>query len=334
MGRYQYEEGFILENPKGLVIIPCYISPKPDPTIDYLLANEFLEDKSKLAGLNSPGDTLFCPSTSLGVSLLLVLLSEGQNDLLNDYFFQLGEEIKKINIKDVTFGLLGVNEFGFDETKARILQEKWIKGFMDENPEFDFTFLVPDDEHRPQQGQHLGDGPLSGDEIDDTPVPKSLDHHTVTLALNSIHSYREYLESYIQARYRAREFIRQKEDLSLGSLKDLGYALSYYLTPSTPNKPYPMSKWAKHQKGKDGKLYCPKPSRQLLKFIIILLDMSYDEAVACLNFFGYGLAYFDKEDVAYKYMLTHWPKPIDPLKADKTLTKRFGKKAAIIVKDK
>lgn len=332
MGRYQYKEGFILENPEGLLIIPKFISAKPDPTISYLLNNQFIDGESSFACLQSPGDISFCPLPF--VSLLFISITEGQNDLLNDYFSEVGKHIKELNIKDVHFGLLGISEFGYDEPKARILQEKWINNFLEENPEYNITFVIPDDEHRPQRGKHLGDEPLNDDEIDDTPVPKSLDHHTVTLALNSIHSYRDYLESYILARNRHTEIIRHEEDISVNSIKELGYLLGYYLTPSTPNKPYPMSKWSKPQKGKDGSQYCPKPSKQLLKLIIILLDMSYDEAIACFNFFGYGLARFDKEDIAYEYMLKKWPKPIDPLKADKTLTKRFGTKAAIIIKEK
>ena len=44
--------------------------------------------------------------------------------------------------------------------------------------------------------------------------------------------------------------------------------------------------------------------------MILLLDMNCEEAVACLHFFGYGLARFDREDVAFTYMLKNnldWP---------------------------
>lgn len=72
-----------------------------------------------------------------------------------------------------------------------------------------------------------------------------------------------------------------------------------------------FSRWANPTRDKKtGRLYYPVPSKQKLKLMILLLDMNYEEAVACLHFFGYGLARFDREDVAFTYMLKNnldWP---------------------------
>lgn len=72
-----------------------------------------------------------------------------------------------------------------------------------------------------------------------------------------------------------------------------------------------FSRWANPTRDKKtGRLYYPVPSKQKLKLMILLLDMNCEEAVACLHFFGYGLARFDREDVAFTYMLKNnldWP---------------------------
>jgi hypothetical protein len=330
MGSFKRSEGFILNASKGLVIFPVYISSKSDPTVAGFIENFFPDKKEEILCHHDAGDTLVFPFGK-EETFLVYYLPEGQETILPVVYNDVAKEILNSKAKDVSIALFGSSEYGYDETKNIFEQEKWLKHLVATNPTLNIHFVVTDDDHRPQQGKHMSDGPVSAEEetVDERAIPKDLTHHLVTIDLDRLHSYREYFAAYIDGRSTSKEFIRSTTDQGILDTRDLGYSLAYYLQPNSM-KPYPMAKWGKPQKGKDGKIYAPKPSKQLLKFIIILLDMSYDEAVSCLSFFGYGLAQFDKEDMAFKFMLKNWPKPIDPIRADKALVKRFGRKASII----
>ncbi len=334
MGKYDRYDGNILEAKKGLVIIPAYLGNGSDPILNSFAKDFFQEKKNEILGPHEIGDVAVY-YFSEDVTYLLYYLSNDVKDSMTAVYSDIENELDSFSFKKITIGLLGISEFGFDEVKNIYSQEKWIKSLMEKHPDLSVDFVITDEDHRPQAGEHLGDGPIAPDEEPDySDVPKDLSHHTVQMDLNALHSYRDYFEYYIEHRAMAGEYIRSNDNNFNGilNLRDLGYALNDYLNPSQKS-PYPMAKWAGEQKNKTGGFYAPKPSKQFLKLIIILLDMSLDEAVHCFNFFGYGLAQYDREDKAFRYMLENWPTPIDPIKANRTLIKRFGKKASIINKE-
>lgn len=336
MSNYSRTTGNILEiGEKGLVIIPVYIGTTDNPIVNNLINDGYLS-QAAIAELRKEQDVCNAYQTEYNKDryYLFYFLHKDYQAHLDTVFIDLITEINKLNFKRITIGLFGINEYGFDESAAIRIQEKWIREFHKENPDVFIELVIPDDACRPQGGPHMGDNPISDSDEEEKKTKEYKTHASVQMILNEIRNYRDYFNCYIQSRKQAKETIRYHYSLmnsdhyEIDTIKKLGLELNFYLCPGT-DAPYPMSKWAEEYTGKDGRPYCPKPSKQMLKLIILILDMNEDEARYCLSFFGYGLAMFDREDQAFLYMLKRWPKPIDVRKANETLRKRFGKKATL-----
>jgi outer membrane lipoprotein SlyB len=167
-------------------------------------------------------------------TFLVYYLPEGQETILPVVYNDMAKEILNSKAKDVSIALLGSSEYGYDETKNIFEQEKWLKHLVATNPTLNIHFVVTDDDHRPQQGKHMSDGPVSAEEetVDERAIPKDLTHHLVTIDLDRLHSYREYFAAYIDGRSTSKEFIRSATDQGILDARDLGYSLAYYLQPN------------------------------------------------------------------------------------------------------
>ncbi len=265
----------------------------------------------------------------------LLCLSEGSSHfVLKSVFTMLLKRIDALNIHHVAFAQIGLVEYGCaDEEKWKRAQSAMIEEFASSHQDAMFTMVIPGDDYRPIEGEHQGNGILPDANTKPEDIQDNGSHHNIALNTRDIKSYKDYLKHYIAARGNQLELIQTFTGETIESVADLQEELRKLELRDVKEN---FSRWANPAKDKKtGRVYYPVPSKQKLKLMILIMDMSYDEAVACLHFFGYGLARFDREDAAFAYMLKNnvdWPKPIDVVKADATLKKRFGANAALIIK--
>ena len=321
-----------------LYILPYYKTTKADPNIQTLLSFD-LEPSARtlILGEHSTGDILKIHLTTKTDAWLVCLSEAVTHFALQTVLLSVLREIEASSYKSIVIGQLALIEFGYEnEEKWKRAQSAAMEDYAKKHPGVCLTMVMPGDDYRPHTGKHLGDGIIPEDDDTTSPddIPESTTHHQVALPLKSIKSYCDYLVQYIDYRSRQYELINTCSGTSIECLDDLRKELQEY---EGRNRLESFSKWShKAPKKSGGVSYYPVPSKQKLKLIILILDMSYDEALACLNFFGYGLARFDREDIAFAYMIKTnegaWKKPVDIRVADATLRKRFGAGAALIVK--
>lgn len=338
-------ENFIVRVPdQDLYVIPVYHFGKNDPNFtEFLKYLPKAEDRSRASSEHSVGDREEFVLDD-GSNALLVYLDETDkqtvlSSVLNEIFEYL---LDHPEFKEIAIGQLALIEFGYPEESAwaNYQSEKMIV-FLKKNKGLNLTLVVPIDDSRPLSGEHLSDGilPESREGQDDyADLPMDEAHHAIAVPLKKVGSYADYFRLYISIRENQLFQIRINEGESfdgggIHSLRDLQRNLAYYEGRGGKNENF--SKWNKPVKDKaTGELYYPVPSKQKLKLIACVLDMSYQETLECLHFFGYGLAHFSKEDQAFAYILKdsqHWTKPLDIVAVNNTLKKRFGKRAALYV---
>ena len=332
------EGGALKVKGTGLYVLPYYKTNKTDPNIRSVLTfNLEPSDKAAILSEHKTGEIVKIQLT-VKTSVWLVCLSESVTQFaLKSVLTSVLREIEKTDFKSIVIGQLGLIEYGCeDEEKWKRAQNASMEAFVSDHPSVTMTMVIPGDDYRPQTGEHLGNGiiPEDGDDVKPEDIAEISTHHQVALNTRTIKSYCDYFVQYIDARCRQFELINTHSGGTIEELKDLQKELREY---ELRDRLESFAKWDHAVPKKIGGVpYYPVPSKQKLKLIILLLDMSYDEAVACLNFFGYGLARFDREDIAFTYMLKtnegHWKKPIDIRVADATLRQRFGSAAALIVK--
>jgi len=321
-----------------LYVLPYYKTTKNDPNIRAVLAfNLESSVKAEILAEHKTGEIIKIQLTTKTAAWLVCLSESVTYFALKTVLKSVLNEIESTSYKSVVIGQLGMIEFGCDnEEKWKRAQNADMEDYVAKHPDVTMTMVIPGDDYRPQTGEHLGNGiiPEDGEDINPEDIAESSTHHQVALNTRTIKSYKDYFVQYIDARCRQYEIINTCSGGTIEDISDLQKELREY---ELRNRLESFSKWDHAAKKKSGGVsYYPVPSKQKLKLIILLLDMSYDEAVACLNFFGYGLARFDREDIAFTYMIKTnegaWKKPIDIRVADKTLRKRFGSGAALIIK--
>lgn len=335
MKNYTWLEGGPLRI-KGadLYVLPYYTSTKTDPTIKEIMEGLDPAKKAEMTAKRTSGQ-IIAISNGPDSEIWLLCLSEGApHFVIKSAFGMLLKELAKRDFHNVVFAQLGLIEYGCDnEEKWKRTQSEAIETYAESHPEAKFTMVIPGDDYRPIEGEHIGEGILPDANAKPEDILDNASHHNIALNTRNIKSYKDYLKQYIAARGNQMELITTFSGETIESVADLQEELRKLELRDTKEN---FSRWANPTRDKKtGKLYYPVPSKQKLKLMILVLDMSYEEAVACLHFFGYGLARFDREDVAFTYMLRNnldWPKPIDVIKADATLRKRFGASAALIVK--
>ena len=334
------EDGALKVKGTDLYILPYYFeSQKADPNIRNLFPNlESATQSMILSSDHKTGEIIETEYSGKSHAWLICLRESISNMALSAVLHKVLLELGKSRYRTVVIGLLGLIEFGCqNETAWRYMQQKAMEDFAKSHGDYSLLMVIPAIDYRPTSGRHLGEGILpQGNESDDD-IPKGSNHHQIALNLREIKNYRHYFDQYIKARGNGNEliYVAGKENATIESVFDLQDELKDI---EHRDKKENFSKWANKTKDKKTKReYYPVPSKQKLKLIILLLDMSYDEALACLNFFGYGLARFDDEDRSFAYILKngeHWKRPFDVTVIDETLRHRFGAKAAIIAKQK
>ena len=322
-----------------LCVLPYYKTNKRDPNIQTVLTSNLeSSDKTQILAEHKTGEIIKIQWTTK-TALWLVCLSESVTHFaLKTVLTNVLHEIESTTNQSIVIGQLGLIEYGCDdEEKWKRAQNAAMEDYVKSHPGIFMTMVIPADDYRPHSGKHLGDAILPEDDgtiLED--IPTTSTHHQVALNTRTIKSYREYLVQYIDARCRQYEIINTHSGRFIEDIADLQMELKDY---ELRDRLESFAKWAHATPKKAGGTpYRPVPSKQKLKLIILILDMNYDEAVACLNFFGYGLARFDREDIAFTYIIKTnegaWKKPLDIRVADATLRKRFGSKAALIVTQK
>lgn len=335
-----------------LYVLPYYKTNKTDPNIRSVLRLNLEESlKSEILSDHSTGDIIKIQAQTK-TAYWLLCLSEGISDFalaaaLNNVL----SHIEASNHKSIVIGQLGLIEYGCEnEEKWKRKQNSLMEAFANSHPGTLMTMVIPGDDYRPLEGNHFGDGIIPEDKEDTDPkdIPQLSSHHQIALNTRIMKSYVDYFSSYIDAREKQYEIIYSYSGNNISNLKDLQTELKEFENRdrvesfakwSHDTSKKQKKKWSKRKSGN----YCPVPSKQKLKLIIMLLDMNYDEAVACLNFFGYGLARFDKQDQAFTYIIKGgldsdsnptWPRPINIKMADETLRHRFGNSAGLLQKKK
>ena len=319
-----------------LYVLPYYTSNKSDPSIKEIMEGLDPDKKAEMTEKRKTGQIIKIPNGPNSEIWLLCLPEGASENIIKNSLKRLLSQALARGFRSTVFALLALIEYGCeDEEGWKRAQSDLLNAFCKANPDIAVTMVVQGDDYRPVEGAHHGNGILPDANAKEEDIQGNASHHSIALNTRDIRSYKDYLKHYISARGNQMELIETFTGETIESVGDLQEELrKLELRDAKEN----FSKWANPARDKKtGKLYFPVPSKQKLKLIILVLDMTYDEAVACLHFFGYGLARFDREDMAFAYMLTNnldWPKPINVVKADATLRKRFGSSAALIVKQK
>lgn len=336
MLKHREETKLILDCGESLLVAPAYIGKGDDPIVKELI-NRFPEYRAKILSPHSPGDVLdfFWGHQTI----LLYYLPVGKENVLDFAFQDIFKEIIDRKAKTIAVSLFGIFEYGYDEGKSRNLWLHSVEDFLRKNLKIAITSVTPPLQYRPANSKGVRTDSLEDEKKE---IKSShLTHQPIVLKQSEIKCYRDYFKQYIKSRDSLQQYIRTEDGpvrkgfgkslTQISALDDLGWVLAEYLIPVSRrnDKPYPMSKWAGKAKDKNGKVYSPKPSKEMLKLIILVLDMNFDEAIHCLNFFGYSLAAFDEEDKAFSYILTHWEPPLSPYKVHLALVKRFGASAGL-----
>ena len=291
-----------------LYVLPYYSGNKSDPTIKEVMEGLDSAKKTEMLSKRTLGQIITIPNGPASEIWLLCLTEGTSNFVTKSAFAMLLKQLEKADFKNVVFGLLAITEYGCqDEEKWKRMQSETIEAFAEKRPDATYTLVIPGDDYRPIEGEHLGNGILPDQNAKPENIADNGSHHNIALNARDIKSYKDYLKHNIAARSE-QEIITTFSGVNIESVGELQEELRKLELRDTKEN---FSRWANPTRDKKtGRLYYPVPSKQKLKLMILLLDMNCEEAVACPHFFGYDLARFDREDVAFTYMLKNnldWP---------------------------
>ena len=322
-----------------LFVLPYYKTAKGDPNINAVLSSGIEpSDKAMILSEHKTGEIIKLQLTAKSFVWLICLSENMSHFALKLVLTSVLNELDSAPYKSIVIAQLALIETGYEnEEKWKRAQNADMEAYADKHPDVFLTMVVPGDDYRPRSGKHFGEGiiPEEGDGSNPEDVQPNSSHHEISFNdFKPVRSYVGYFEAYIDARERQQFLISTHSGGYIESLDDLRKELKEY---EGRDRLENFRKWEHPAPKKKGKgVYCPAPSKQKLKLIILLLDMSLNEAKECLAFFGYGLARFDKADMAFAYILKTnegvWKKPLDVREVDKSLCKRFGNEASIIAK--
>ncbi|HBX25157.1 MAG TPA: hypothetical protein DEF61_02615 [Firmicutes bacterium] len=206
--------------------------------------------------------------------------------------------------KNVILPLLGSEAEGYSEAEANSIISSVSREFIQSHRGMHITLsYLPGESKNERKGEKYSKRPPS--------LLINLDEMNIT-------SYYSYLLSYVKKRnemgYPVLYIYDEKtfED----ELNNLGFDAPQISTWKGPAR----KKNAKN----DNDVYYPKPSKVALMRIILLLDMSYEEAIKCFFFFGYGLTPFNEIDRTWIEFLLLDERE-DVFWFSKELQRKFGK---------
>ena len=256
------------------------------------------------------GDIFSLPNTSSNKAkhLLGVILPLASNDpkgnVLWITLYSLFNYCVLNKYKNIVLPLLGSEDEGYSEKESNSIISDVSREFI-----------------RSHKGVHItlsyipGESKNKGKEEKYARRPSTL---LIDLDESNIESYYSYFSSYINKRnemgYPIPNIYDEKsfED----QLSNLGFDAPQISTWKGPQK----KKNAKNDKD----IYYPKPSKVALMRIILVLDMSYEEANRCFFFFGYGLTPFNEIDKTWIDFLLLDERE-DVYWFSKELQRKFGK---------
>lgn len=267
------------------------------------------------------GDIFITPGYHCGFKKILhVVLPNGRRDFkeikLKRSYLSVFEAALKEGASEMTLPLLGIDTNGYEEKDSFKAFHKVASKFAAKHPDFLIRLVLPnpdmpDNRMCMRLESERSYGILSGPRV---PV---ITHVPIVIAKSQANSYWDYLVTYIQERTKAKHPIPEIRDES-AFIEDL---CAYSVSASS------MSKWKGKAKAKVGKgTYYPKPAKKLLFLIVLILDMTYDEAIQCFFAFGYGLSQFEPVEEFYLDTLEDYPRDEDIYDINQKLIDRFGVK--------
>jgi hypothetical protein len=288
------------------------------------------------------GDIFITPGYHSGFKKILhIVLPNGYRDFkeikLKRSYLSVFEAALKEGASEMTLPLLGIDTNGYEEKDSFKAFHKVASKFAAKHPDFLIRLVLPnpdmpDNRMCMRLESERSYGILSGPRV---PV---ITHTPIVIAKSQANSYWDYLVTYIQERTKAKHPIPEIRDES-AFIEDL---CAYSVSASS------MSKWKGKAKAKVGKgtgkpfkatgkrktkaeieqesYYYPKPAKKLLFLIVLILDMTYDEAIQCFFAFGYGLSQFEPVEEFYLDTLEDYPRDEDIYDINQKLIDRFGVK--------
>lgn len=310
-----------------LFVFPVYQSAEANPVIDYLIERKSLKEIKKAIASNERAGTVKIFKDKEGKKYMLYWVASQKVNSIAILSDMLSAALKT-GAKEIAMSLIGVDEFGYSESSCIVEESSFYETFLSSHPDMTINLYVPDREHRLQSGIHeaaFGDEKMVYYERESD---YSADRPTIYLDANAIGSYLDYYLAYISARIEAGCQIPIFGHLN-DNIDDRIEALNWMFRAATGIE-YKFSRFSGKQKGKDGKDYYPRPSKEIALLTVMVLDMTYEEAKECLNYFGYGFAAFDNVDRYVAYALRNFERPLNIKAIDHEIKKRFGASAALL----
>jgi O-acetyl-ADP-ribose deacetylase (regulator of RNase III) len=251
------------------------------------------------------GNLFVTKGYSCGFSFILHVVCPFEQDdpalnLLRFTYVTLLNEIKAQGWQKIVIPLLGVDTNGYTVEQSFVAATHVLGDFAARNPKMSLTLAVPAPGDANERQMAIF-------------VKKVVRPVNVVIDESKVYSYWDYFLAYIEGRNRSGVPIDDIKDEN-----DLSHALrSYFVSSST------MAHWKGSQKSKDKQsAYYPVPGKPVLLMIVLLLDMSYEEAKNCFFFCGYGLSPFNKIDAFYLNILQN---PRDDIEGiNNQLIEHFG----------
>lgn len=331
MSNFKIENTFILDAECDLVILPLYITPKikEDPLIQTLI-HDFFPNKEKeiLDGNPTPGKRYELYDSNSDITYWLYAIPEKIDAVISSLLIQIKNELSKSLYHNIAISQFGISEYGFDETSLFSMQISYFENYAKEEKKKEIHFYRMDDSHRLHFGEHqyLEESILDGKP--DIGLAMDLTRKEVIINEKKVENYIDYFDQYIELRTKNKDYISSSvgdkildKKTFLKVIRDNFYAVTH--------KRLNYSKWSHTDKKKTSKYYCQAPCKQTLKYLVLVLDMSEQEAKSCFAFFGYGLSLFNREDALFLRILRKKRSPRDVDQIDKTLKHYYGKKASL-----
>jgi hypothetical protein len=332
MINFEIKKSNILDSKSDLIILPLYLTNKlvSDPIISKLISlKSFSNKKDTILDINiGAGKKIELYNSASDTTFWLYTIKTGMNQGIGSLVTTIQGDILSTRFKSISISQIGITEYDFNENYVLNLQKKKWEEFSSNHKDLKINLILLEDDLRPVEGKHLFSDEIINDGKPDIGKEKKKSRKTVFIDERKIDNYLDYFDQYIKLRTLNNDFISCS--LNTSYIKDLKTFLKIITSDfkTVTNKRLNYSKWSKTFKEQTYKYYCQAPYKQTLKYIVLVLDMSEEEAKACFNFFGYGLARFNREDAQFLRILRCWSS-YDITKIDAILKQYFGKKASL-----
>lgn len=330
MKNFKVSNSLILEEEVDLVVLPIYMTPniKDNPIIKVLIDFYFPEKKKEILNINrTPGEILELYALDFKRTFWLFYFPSNMNAAILSLINQIQSKLLKSKFRSIDVSQIGIIEYGFNESEYLSKEKNKWEQFALNHHEMNILYSLVDDNHRPSVGRHLFDSYELKDGKPEFGLSLELNRKPVIIDENKVENYMDYFNQYIKLRELNKNHISCSLCSRIDSMKIFKQVIREDFYAMT-NKRLNYSKWSHTYKNKSNKYYCQAPCKQTLKYLVLVLDMSESEVKQCFNFFGYGLALFNREDVLFIKMLRK-NRPLDLNEIEAILKHNFGKTASL-----